>query len=81
MAQEIKHEELQQNADDFRLSAEQMVFMINIDAAAELADKANDYEFFDKLVASEEWKGLFSTLSWDNAYDRYEIMIGRCADC
>jgi hypothetical protein len=76
MAQEIKHEQFEQNVDDFRLSAEQMVFMINIDAAAELADQSDDYEFFDNLTASDEWKQLFGEMSWDNAYDRYEIMIG-----
>jgi hypothetical protein len=49
-----------------------MVFMINVDAAAEIADQADNYRFFDELVASEEWKRLFGDMSWDNAYDRYE---------
>jgi hypothetical protein len=77
MAQELKHQKLNQDADDFRLTAEQMVFMINIDAAAEFADQANDYEFFDKLTISDEWKSLFGEMSWDNVYDRYEIMIAK----
>lgn len=81
MAQELKHEALNTEEDDFRLSAEQMVFMINVDAAAEIADEHDDYAFFDELVSSEEWKMLFGKMSWDNAYDRYEIMIGRCTDC
>jgi hypothetical protein len=76
MAQELKHGQFEEDLDDFRLSAEQMVFMINIDTAAELADKEDNYTFFDELVASDEWKKLFGEISWDNAYDRYEIMIG-----
>jgi hypothetical protein len=75
MAQELKREQLEQMEDEFRLTAEQMVFMINVDAAAEIADQSDDYAFFDTLVASDEWKRIFGELSWDNAYDRYEIMI------
>ncbi|MCI0714528.1 MAG: hypothetical protein L0154_30520 [Chloroflexi bacterium] len=67
--------------DDFVLNAAQMEFMINIDAAAEQADQEGNYDFFDDVVASEEWKSLFGDMSWDQAYDRYEIMIGRCTDC
>ena len=67
--------------DDFTLNAAQMMFMINVDAAAEKADKEEDYQFFGDLTASDEWKRLFKDMSWDQAYDRYEIMIGRCTDC
>lgn len=66
--------------DSFTLNAAQMTFMINIDAAAEQADRADDFAFFDDLVASDAWKQLFGDTSWDQAYDRYEIMIGRCSD-
>ncbi|MCI0712695.1 MAG: hypothetical protein L0154_21245 [Chloroflexi bacterium] len=82
MASQPKPEQpARQTEDEFTLNAAQMVFMINIDAAAEQADQADDYDFFDNLVKSEEWKSLFDDMSWDQAYDRYEIMIGRCSDC
>lgn len=60
--------------DDFGLTTEQMVFMINIHPAAEKADKADNFAFFDTLVASDEWQSLFDNMSWDQAYDRYEIV-------
>ena len=70
-----------QAEDDFTLNTAQMTFMINIDAAAEQADQNDDFAFFDELVASDGWRQLFGDMSWDQAYDRYEIMIGRCSDC
>lgn len=60
--------------DDWTLNAAQMAFMVNAEAAAELADQDNDYDFFDGIVASEEWKHLFGDMSWDAAYDRFEEM-------
>lgn len=68
-------------AEDFTLSAAQMAFMFNIDAAAQQADQRDDDAFFEQLVNSEAWQALFDKMSWDQAYDRYEIMIGRCTDC
>jgi hypothetical protein len=65
----------------FTLSTAQMAFMLNIEAAAEQADQDDDDAFFAGLVASDEWRLLFGSMSWDQAYDRYEIMLGRCADC
>lgn len=79
--QPITNPVTQADIEDFTLTAAQIAFMINIDAAAERADAADDYDFFDGVVASDAWRGLFGDMSWDQAYDRYEIMIGRCEDC
>jgi N-acyl-D-aspartate/D-glutamate deacylase len=67
--------------DDFSLNAAQMEFMLRVHNAAEKADASEDDAFFDQIVASEEWKHLFDDMSWDQAWDRYEIMIGACEDC
>jgi hypothetical protein len=66
---------------EFTLNAAQMAFMLNIEAAAEQADQGDDDAFFSSLVATDQWISLFGDMSWDQAYDRYEIMLGRCADC
>lgn len=79
--QTATNQSIEQAGEDFTLNAAQMEFMINVDLAAERADQADDYAFFDELVESEKWEALFGTMSWDQAYDRYEIMIGRCVDC
>ena len=73
--------ETQAEQDDFSLNAAQMEFMLRIHNAAEVADAAENYEFFDGVVASEEWKNLFAEMSWDQTWHRYEIMIGECSDC
>ena len=67
--------------DDFTLNAAQMEFMINVEVAVDEADRQDNDTFFDALVASDAWQMLFGDMSWDQAYDRYEIMIGRCTDC
>lgn len=60
--------------DDWTLTAAQMAFMINVEAAAELAYQNDDNAFFDSIVETEEWKEIFGDMSWDAAYDRYEEM-------
>lgn len=71
-----KNHKTTQEPDEFSLNAAQMAFMINIEPAAERADHADDYDFFDRLVASDEWQHLFGAMSWDQAFDRYEVMLG-----
>jgi hypothetical protein len=67
--------------DDFTLNAAQMQFMINAHNAAETAYASKDWTIIDEVTASEEWRQLFGEMSWDQAYDRYEIMMGLCEDC
>ena len=70
-----------QTENDFTLTAAQMEFMLRTHNAAEKADTEDDFEFFHQLVKGEEWKQLFPDFGWDQAWDRYEIMIGQCEDC
>ncbi len=67
--------------DDFTLNAAQMQFMINAHNAAEAAYAAQDWAVIDEITASAEWRQLFGDMSWDQAYDRYETMMGFCEDC
>jgi hypothetical protein len=66
--------------EDFALNAAQMEYMLRIHNAAEKADAEGNDRFFHELVETEEWKSLFQ-FGWDQAWDRYEIMIGQCEDC
>lgn len=67
--------------NDFTLNAAQMQFMINAHNAAETAYAARDWTFMDDIMATGEWQQLFGAMSWDQAYDRYELMMGFCEDC
>lgn len=67
--------------ESFILNTKQMEFMLNVEAAAERADRDDDFAFFDELVASDEWRERFGDMNWDQAYDRFEITLGRCEDC
>jgi hypothetical protein len=64
--------------NDFSLNTAQMVFMINHENAIERAYTAHDMAFLRHLAASDEYKELFGDMSWDQAYDRYECMSGKC---
>ena len=70
-----------QTENHFTLTAAQMEFMLRIHNAAKKADAEGDFEFFRHLVKGEEWERLFPDFGWDQASDRYEIMIGQCEDC
>jgi hypothetical protein len=65
------------DADDFTLTTDQMVFMINADNAMRKAEAEGDVEFFRELAYSLEYKTLFRNMSIDQAIDRYELMIGQ----
>jgi hypothetical protein len=81
MSEETIIQPIEQVNEDFSLNAAQMEFMINIEAAAEQAEQEDNYTFFDEVLDSQEWQTLFGKMSWDQAYDRFEIMLGRCTDC
>ena len=70
-----------QSHDDFRLNASQMEFMLRIHNAAEKADHEENDQFFIDLADSPDWQSLFPDFGWDQAWDRYEIMLGECDDC
>jgi hypothetical protein len=64
--------------DDFSLNTAQMVFMMNHENAIEQAYSAHNMEFLRQLAESGEYKELFGDMGWDQAYDRYECMSGKC---
>ena len=61
--------------DDFTLSVEQMVFMLNAISAIEQAEAEGDKQFFIDLKESAEYKFLFGNMSIDQALDRYELTL------
>jgi hypothetical protein len=63
-------------SDDFRLSAAQLVFMVNAENAMRKAEAEDDIQFFRDLAASNEYRALFGAMSIDQAIDRYELMTG-----
>ncbi len=62
--------------DTFRLNAAQMEFMLRIHNAAQKADFEQNDQFFTEIMNSAEWATLFPDFGWDQAWDRYEIMLG-----
>jgi len=64
--------------DDFSLNAAPMVFMVNHENVIEQAYAAHDMAFLGQLAESDEYKELFGDMGWDQAYDRYECMSGKC---
>lgn len=72
---------LETEDDDFTLNAAQMQFMINAHNAAEAAYASKDWTVIDEITSSDEWRQLFGDMSWDQAFDRYELMMGFCEDC
>lgn len=64
-SQPLHDGQLEHSEDEYVLNAAQMEFMINIEAAADGAGHQDDYEFFDDLVASDEWQLVFGDINWD----------------
>ncbi len=62
------------DADDFTLTVDQMIFMMNAINAIEQAEAEGDKQFFIDLKESLEYKTLFGEMSIDQAIDRYELM-------
>ena len=65
----------QTEEDDWSLTVDQAIFMIQQRNNIEFAEDEDDDEFFDALVASEEYKALFGKMSIDEALDRFETML------
>lgn len=61
--------------DDWMLSAEQMLFMLQNHNAIESAFAENDIESLRQLAANDDFITLFGAMSFDEAYDRYETML------
>lgn len=63
-----------QQSEDWTLTTDQMIFMLQHHNAVESAYRVDDMAFLRKLEASSQFKRLFGNMSWDEAYDGYEEM-------
>lgn len=79
MAIEPKHQKqivsFSADEDDWILSSEQMIFMLQYNNAIEVAYENKDMDYLRRLEASDDYKAIFGKMSFDEAYDRYECML------
>lgn len=71
----VAHAESVQEDDDWTLSVDQMVYMIQNHNLIEDAFDRDDMEALRTLVASQEFLMVFGEMSFDEAYDRYECTL------
>jgi hypothetical protein len=62
--------------DDWTLNADQMLFMLQHHNPIEAAYVNDDLDFLRQLATSEAYIAAFGEMTWDEAYDRYECMLG-----
>lgn len=62
-------------ADDWSLDANQMLFMLKYNNEIHRAFQEDDVDFLVSLARTEEYKSIFGTMSFDEAYDRYESTL------
>ncbi|GEM_PF-3598592 len=58
---------------DWTLTSDQMVFMLRHHNAMLAAYQTDDLDFLRALAQSEDYAAVFGTMSFDEAYDRYEF--------
>lgn len=61
--------------DEWALDADQMIFMLQHHNPIAAAYEADDLAFLRDLAASQDYKTVFGSMSFDKAYDRYECML------
>ena len=66
--------------DEWTLTADQMIFMLQHHNAIEQAYTNDDDAYLEGLTASDEYRVLFGDMSFDEAYDRYECTIEESGD-
>ena len=59
-------------SDDWTLTTDQMVYMLQHHNAIETAYRVEDMAALKALAASNEFRVLFGAMSWDEAFDRYD---------
>jgi hypothetical protein len=57
---------------EWSLTAGQTLFMMQHYNAILEAYECDDMDFLKSLEASEEYRAVFGTILWDEAFDRYE---------
>lgn len=65
---------------EWTLTDDQMAFMLGRHNLVEVAYANEDMELLRRIAATDEYRKLFGDMSWDEAYDRYEEMIGANTD-
>lgn len=70
--QQIKYEV---ESDEWTLSPQQMLYLMQNHNAIEKAYTENDLEYLRQFAASESFKSLFADMGFDEAYDRYETTL------
>jgi hypothetical protein len=53
-----------------------MIFMLQHHNPIETAYASDDLEFLHELAKSEAYVAAFDDMLWDEAYDRYECVMG-----
>jgi hypothetical protein len=70
--QQIKYEV---ESDEWTLSPQQMLFLMQNHNALEKAYADGDLDFLRQFAESKAFKDLFGNMSFDEAYDRYETTL------
>ncbi|TVR21190.1 MAG: hypothetical protein EA396_08860 [Anaerolineaceae bacterium] len=65
----------QNEADDWTLDTDQMIFMMQNHNAIDAAYENDDIGYLNQMASSDQYKAIFGSMSFDEAYDRYECMI------
>lgn len=74
-AQDSVTQQAENRQDDWVLSADQMIFMLQRHNSILAAYEEEDMDFLSQLESSDEYKTAFESMSWDEAFDRYESML------
>lgn len=61
---------------NWELNTEQMIFMLRLNNSILDAYENEDMEKLGDIEASGEYRDLFGDMTFDEAFDRYEEMIG-----
>lgn len=61
--------------DEWSLTTDQMVFMLQYHNQIETAYAAQDLDYLRELAASGAFQAIFGDMSFDEAYDRYECTL------
>ncbi len=70
-----KQDQVTPQDDDWTLTSDQMLFMLQHHNAIEDAYASDNMDFLRNLAGSNAYKTLFGDMPWDEAYDRYESML------
>lgn len=62
--------------DECALTPDQLAFMVQHHDFIEAAHAADDRKGLDDLARSEAYRTYFGDMPFDEAYDRYECMLG-----